>query len=97
MAVTTGDAGYQQSPSSETTYELLYDVEVSGKPCAGVLVWTETDNVEVYTDTIGNSSNPITVVAGAEKIPLIDGTQKIRKVYVRGAATAKVSWHVFSR
>ena len=97
MAVTEADAGYQQNPSSPSTFELLYDEDVSGRPCFGLLVWTETANVEIYTDTIANSSSPLTVVAGSEKVPLIDMTNGIRKVYVRGGATAQVSWHVHIR
>ena len=97
MAVTAKDAGFQENPSSTTTYELLYDEDVSGRKCIGLVLWSETDNVEVYTDTMANATNPITIVAGANKIPLIDKTAGIRKVYVRGAATAQVSWHVLSR
>lgn len=97
MAITEQDAGYQQNPASDTTFELLYDEDVSGRECVGLFIWTETANCEVYTDTLGSSGAPITIVAGAEKVPIIDSTAGIRKVYVRGGATAQVSWHVFAR
>lgn len=93
MAITSSDAGYQQTPTSASTYELLFDADDSS-PCDGLLIWCETANAEFYTDTMGSASSPCTLVAGAEKVPVIDATSRIRKVYVRGGGTAQVSWHV---
>lgn len=93
MAVTSADAGYQQTPTSAVTYELMFDVD-DGQPALGVLMWCETANIEFYTDRTGSSSSPLTLVAGSEKIPVIDMTSQIRKIYVRGGGTAQLSWHV---
>ena len=91
MAITAGDGGYQQTPDSPTNFTAFFDA-AGEQPAHGFLIWCETANCEIYFDTIGGSSEVLTIVAGAEPVPFVDAVSGFRNAYVRGGGTAQFSW-----
>lgn len=91
LPVTTADNGYQQNPTLFPT--LFYDITTSGRPAIGIVVSCEDENVSVYTDTLGTSSSPITITAGAPPVQLMDLSGGIRRAWVFGPTLAKFTWN----